>query len=114
MAVRSSIILALLVGVIVLTAAAPASARSSYYWPSSDKWAFVNSFGKQHVRLGYRYPWAYADCLQRTAQNMYPSYRAFLYAPDYSARRWVTSAGVFRCINLYGDKWEDAYDGYGY
>jgi len=83
------------------------STASAYYWPMSDKMAFTHAFAPSFESQGYRWPYLYTDCLQKTAQNAFPSYRAYLFASAARTNQYLRSNGVFRCITQYGDKWWD-------
>ena len=92
----------------VATSASPASAASTgYRWSSDEKWAFVDSWADWATLKGYRYPNLYADCLQKSAAVMYPSYTAFM--RDASSPRWSKSTAVMHCILVDGQKWSDSF-----
>lgn len=98
-------VLALLACTVAFAATATA-ASSSYRWKTDEKWAFIDDYADS-FEYEYRYPNLYADCLQKAATKMYPSYAAMIRASSASFNRYLKSAAVGHCIVVYGDRYWD-------
>jgi hypothetical protein len=81
--------------------------RTSYSWPSSEKWAFIDAYVDEIQFDGYKYPNLLADCVQKTAAKSFRSYNAWVMASDRAFDRWTRSAPVAHCALVYGDKYFD-------
>jgi hypothetical protein len=98
------VVLALLCLTACVSVTAGAQARSSYAWPSSEKYAFEDHWSTWATNEGYRYPYLYADCLYKASAAMAPTYSAYFKIPT---NRWIKSPGVSHCIAVYAVKWWD-------
>jgi len=98
------IVIAIIAVALAVTAfTASASAKSSYTWPSYEKRAMVNDLADA-FEYKLKYPYLYADCMQKSAAQMYRSYDAYLYASDASFNRWTKTPSYRRCFYEYGDR----------
>src|SRR5215475_2652164 len=87
--------------------ASASTTRSSYSWPSSEKWAFIDAQLDETQYDGYKYPNLLADCVQKAAAKTFRSYSAWVNASDRVFDRWTRSPAVAHCALVYGDKYFD-------